>query len=494
MKSQRSDISILKEICDVHKIKGEYSVKIRKLPDPHFIGPKIGPKPRVGEVARGGVRRDQIPFIGSKPEVIKDESANTQQDLSQYIINRVELSFKDQFVSRRDMWKITQQLQFMTVYKSKQLEYNGLRTRVRALYTNEGKELRNGIIDIAKTKFSFFSKSSQLQILVEASSDMFSFDHNGHIQTEKAVTFVKSYFDRCLKDFCSNEVSIVIYARLFYPQVQNESQLKEELRKHHDINGSLRSYRANDLGAFLKSKHVKFFQDVFLKVGVYEISKPNQEKSIIALKRALNFFPSLVNWNIAVPDHVAQMKDSYPFEKFSEMPFLPQQQSHIIDCQIGSSEKCQLLEAINLSLFNLNNENMDQNLKKTGHQLVILTAGTGSYRVNADMINPTKSRALLGGTPIQIVSFQMRPPFQTPLLIRCCTYKNPFETQNKLQEKQVENRLTRLTNKGPDRTKNQSLNFETSGVLKGGNNQMAYRNKNFMSSMHIKADPSRDPA
>lgn len=69
----------------------------------------------------------------------------------------------------------------MTVYKSKQLEYNGLRTRVRALYTNEGKELRNGIIDIAKTKFSFFSKSNQVQILVEASSDMFSFDHNGHI-------------------------------------------------------------------------------------------------------------------------------------------------------------------------------------------------------------------------------------------------------------------------------------------------------------------------
>ena len=107
----------------------------------------------------------------------------------------------------------------MTVYKSKQLEYNGLRTRVRALYTNEGNELRNGIIDIAKTKFSFFSKSNQVQILVEASSDMFSFDHNGHIQTEKAVTFVKSYFERCLKDFCSNEVSIVIYARLFYPQV-----------------------------------------------------------------------------------------------------------------------------------------------------------------------------------------------------------------------------------------------------------------------------------
>ena len=34
--------------------------------------------------------------------------------------------------------------------------------------------------------------------MIEASSDMYGFDHNGHLQTEKAVTFVRSYFDRCI--------------------------------------------------------------------------------------------------------------------------------------------------------------------------------------------------------------------------------------------------------------------------------------------------------
>ena len=53
-----------------------------------------------------------------------------------------------------------------------------------------------------------------------------------------------------------------------------------------------------------------------------------------------------------------------------------------------------------MSLFNLNNENIDQNLKKTGHSLIIVTAGTGAYRVNTEIINPTKSRVLIGGTPI----------------------------------------------------------------------------------------------
>ena len=66
------------------------------------------------------------------------------------------------------------------------------------------------------------------------------------MQTEKAVTFVRSYFDRCLKQFaCSNEVAVVIYARLYYPQVKSEAQLKEELRKHNDFNSSFASHHIN---------------------------------------------------------------------------------------------------------------------------------------------------------------------------------------------------------------------------------------------------------
>ncbi len=32
--------------------------------------------------------------------------------------------------------------------------------------------------------------------------------------------------------------------------------------------------------------------------------------------------------------------------------------------------------------------------------MLIVTAGSGAYRVNAEIVNPTKSRVLLGGIPI----------------------------------------------------------------------------------------------
>lgn len=82
------------------------------------------------------------------------------------------------------------------------------------------------------------------------------------MQSEKALTFIRSYFDRCLKQFaCSNEVCIVIYSRLYYPQVHSESELKELLRQKYHVNSntSIKTNVLNDIGAFLKSKHVKFF-------------------------------------------------------------------------------------------------------------------------------------------------------------------------------------------------------------------------------------------
>ena len=60
-----------------------------------------------------------------------------------------------------------------------------------------------------------------------------------------------------------------------------------------------------------------------------------------------------------------------------------------------------------------------------------MTAGYGAYRINANVIEPTKSRVLLGGIPIQLISLNHKPAYKTPLLINCCTYTNPFKTKTK---------------------------------------------------------------
>ena len=101
----------------------------------------------------------------------------------------------------------------------------------------------------------------------------------------------------------------------------------------------------------------------------------------------------------------------------------------MLQCELSDSFKSNLLEAINLSLFNQGNQEIDLNLKMTGVSIMLLTAGCATYKVNADIIAPTKSRVVLAGVPIQMISFSKEPPYQTPLLIKCCSYRNPFKTE-----------------------------------------------------------------
>jgi hypothetical protein len=93
---------------------------------------------------------------------------------------------------------------------------------------------------------------------------------------------------------------------------------------------------------------------------------------------------------------------------------------------LGSSVKSNILEAINLTLFHLVNDDIDQNLKVTGAQLMILSAGTGTYRVVPAIANPTKDRIICGGLPVNLISFGQQPPYKTPLFVNCCSYENPF--------------------------------------------------------------------
>lgn len=100
----------------------------------------------------------------------------------------------------------------------------------------------------------------------------------------------------------------------------------------------------------------------------------------------------MVNWQTKCPINVRSEDWKETEDKDKDCFRLP--------CELGDSERTNILEAINLALFNLNNEEVDQNLRTTGTQMLLLTAGQATYRVNSAIISPTKSRLLLGGVQV----------------------------------------------------------------------------------------------
>ncbi len=63
----------------------------------------------------------------------------------------------------------------------------GVRFTIRALFNKDNQEIYTGVVKIAESKFAFFSKSSQVYILIEVSEEMYKFDENGFLNYEKCI-------------------------------------------------------------------------------------------------------------------------------------------------------------------------------------------------------------------------------------------------------------------------------------------------------------------
>ena len=148
------------------------------------------------------------------------------------------------------MFKIQHFLEGKAVYKNRLLEFMGIRFTVRGLYNKENQEIFTGVVKVTETKVSFYSKSSQVYILIELSEEMYLFDENGYLLHEKCMQFLRAYFERCVKSSSSHEVTLVIFSRLYYPQVKNKEELKEALRKFYGQAEPMSDGEIDELDAF----------------------------------------------------------------------------------------------------------------------------------------------------------------------------------------------------------------------------------------------------
>jgi len=53
--------------------------------------------------------------------------------------------------------------------------------------------------------------------MIELAREMYQFDENGYVLSEKCLLFLRSYFEKCRQEQNSHEVVITLYGRLYYP-------------------------------------------------------------------------------------------------------------------------------------------------------------------------------------------------------------------------------------------------------------------------------------
>lgn len=113
----------------------------------------------------------------------------------------------------------------------------------------------------------------------------------------------------------SHEVTIILFARLYYPQFKS---LKEINNKLYPKLGSVSSTALDMLhSCFNINKEKEIFQDVYFKCGVFEPSRNNWEQILKKLKRTFNYFPSLIRWKINNYT-VKSLSKAYPAESYAK--------------------------------------------------------------------------------------------------------------------------------------------------------------------------------
>jgi hypothetical protein len=107
-------------------------------------------------------------------------------------LDYVEISFKDHFISRSDMWRFTLFLDNKAIHKTKIIQWNGIKAQVKELMRN-GQRVRSGIIINNTTKITFRSRSAILYWLFQASKEMWDYADDGTLYFEKAVCLLRSF-------------------------------------------------------------------------------------------------------------------------------------------------------------------------------------------------------------------------------------------------------------------------------------------------------------
>ncbi|EFN67807.1 DEP domain-containing protein 5 [Camponotus floridanus] len=304
-------------------------------------------------------------------------------------LDSVELTFKDQYMGRSEMWRLKNSLVNTCVYVNKKIEFCGssIRCQVHEMWS-QGDRVACGVItDDTKvcpklyntiltddTKVIFRSSTSMVYLFIQMSSEMWDFDIHGDLYFEKAVNgFLADLFQKWKKNGSNHEVTIVLFSRTFYNATSLEefpNHMRECLQ--HDYRG-------------------RFYED-FYRVAVQNERFEDWSNVLVQLRKLFTDYQKIVLEYHQKPD--------------INMP-------RAIN---STAAQGNFLEVLNMSLNVFEKHYLDRSFDRTGQLSVVITPGVGVFEVDRELTNVTKQRIIDNGVGSDLVCVGEQPLHAVPLL------------------------------------------------------------------------------
>ncbi|XP_063171811.1 GATOR1 complex protein DEPDC5 isoform X2 [Candoia aspera] len=283
-------------------------------------------------------------------------------------LDLVELTFKDQYIGRGDMWRLKKSLVGTCAYITQKVEYAGIRAQAGELWVKSEKVTCGYISE--DTRVVFRSTSAMVYIFIQMSCEMWDFDIYGDLYFEKAVNgFLADLFTKWKEKNCSHEVTVILFSRTFY-NAKSLSEFPETQR------------------CSVQQDHEGRFYEDFYKVVVQNERREEWTSLLVTIKKLFIQYPVLVR-----------------LEKAENFP--PGYNS--------TSAQGNYLEAINLSFNVFDKHYINRNFDRTGQMSVVITPGVGVFEVDRLLMILTKQRMIDNGIGVDLVCMGEQPLHAVPL-------------------------------------------------------------------------------
>ncbi|KAL0572471.1 vacuolar membrane-associated protein iml1 [Marasmius crinis-equi] len=334
----------------------------------------------------GGVSKPQLQISVPKPIAetfgIRNNSEVTvcKVEHEKYHAEYAEISFQDQYLGRNDMWRLGKHLVDQCVYTGQEISFiNSITTKIHAIWVG-GKKVPAALIT-PLTKFIYRSLSAKVTIFIQVCRELWEFAGDGERYNEKvAHSFLPALFAKWKEAGTNHTVTIVLISRVYYDQSEVEYAA-----------GPLRQ---DDIGRWYKD---------FYKV-------------ITDLEVVFDWKPTLVSLKTSFWDFQRDILLTHHFHRAA----LDSGQGAVADHvrlvgRLSYAHDGPVLEALNLNLSPTETHYIDRSLGLTGASTILITPGTGYFRVSKQLLRLTTTRLLDQGFGLQVISLARAPLHQTPI-------------------------------------------------------------------------------
>ncbi|MGH0180923.1 UNVERIFIED_CONTAM: hypothetical protein FKN15_005545 [Acipenser sinensis] len=271
--------------------------------DELMMNPKVFPQVKLGDIVEIAHPNDEysplLLQVKSLKEDLQKETISVDQTVAQafklrpyqdvYVngvhpedvtLDLVELTFKDQYIGRGDMWRLKQSLVSTCAYITQKVEFAGIRAQASELWV-KGEKVTCGYIS-EETRVVFRSTSAMVYIFIQMSCEMWDFDIYGDLYFEKAVNgFLSDLFAKWKDKNCSHEVTVVLFSRTFY-----EAKTTEEFPEAHRSS--------------IRQDHEGRFYEDFYRVVAQNERREEWTTLLVTIKKLFIQYPVLVRLKVAV--------------------------------------------------------------------------------------------------------------------------------------------------------------------------------------------------